>query len=161
MTFKVYIKLKHENILCRNPKSRHLAAMEERGNSSGKVLTKENEQPCIPVCDEKPISILETRTRISFFQSHVRDEKENFFLSISCFETRTRIFFNLRHRDENENHIHHICRRRGWSILALISVLYSVLHHSPMQSMHIMKAKRAPFRTSNIGIYVKKWKSLF
>ena len=54
------------------------------------------------VCDEKPISILETR--ISFLQSHVRDENENFFLSISCFETRTRIsFFNLRLRDENEN----------------------------------------------------------
>ena len=34
----------------------------------------------IAVCDEKPISILETGTRISFFQSHVRDENENFFL---------------------------------------------------------------------------------
>ena len=45
------------------------------------------------MCDEKPISILEKGTRISFFQSHVRDEKENFFLSISCFETRTRISF--------------------------------------------------------------------
>ena len=55
-------------------------------------------------CDEKPISILETGTRISFFQSHVRDENEIFFLSISCFETRTRIsFFNLGLRDENEN----------------------------------------------------------
>ena len=43
------------------------------------------------VCDEKPISILETGTWISFFQSHVWDENENFFLSISCFETRTRI----------------------------------------------------------------------
>ena len=42
-------------------------------------------------CDEKPISILETGTRISVFQSHVRDMNENFFLSISCFETRTRI----------------------------------------------------------------------
>ena len=57
-----------------------------------------------PVCDEKPISILETGTRISFFQSHVRDGNENFFPSISCFKTRTRIsFFNLGHRDENKN----------------------------------------------------------
>ena len=56
------------------------------------------------MCDEKPISILETGTRISFFQSHVRDGNENFFLSISCFETRTGIsFFNLGLRDENEN----------------------------------------------------------
>ena len=56
------------------------------------------------VCDEKPNSILETRTRISFFQSHVWDENENFFLSISCFEASTRIsIFNLRLWDENEN----------------------------------------------------------
>ena len=46
----------------------------------------------MPVCDEKPISILETGTRISFFQSHFRDEKGNFFLSISCFETRISSF---------------------------------------------------------------------
>ena len=60
--------------------------------------------PHPPMCDEKPISILETRTRISFFQSHVRDETENFFLSIKCFKTRMRIsFFNLRLPDENEN----------------------------------------------------------
>ena len=46
----------------------------------------------IAECDEKPISILETGTRIPFFQSHVRDENENlFFFSISGFETRTRI----------------------------------------------------------------------
>ena len=52
-------------------------------------------------CGEKPISILETGPRISFFQSHVRDKNENFFLSISCFEMRTRIsFFNLGHPDE-------------------------------------------------------------
>ena len=44
-------------------------------------------------CGEKPISILETGTRISFFQFHVRDENENIFLSISCFETSTRILF--------------------------------------------------------------------
>ena len=57
-----------------------------------------------PECDEKPISILETGTGISFFQSHVRDRNKNFFLSISCIETRTRISsFNLRLRDENEN----------------------------------------------------------
>ena len=30
-----------------------------------------------PGCDEKPISILETGTRISFSQSHVRDENKN------------------------------------------------------------------------------------
>ena len=29
-------------------------------------------------CDENPISILETGMRISFSQSHVRDENENF-----------------------------------------------------------------------------------
>ena len=45
------------------------------------------------VSDEKRISILETGTQISFFQSHVRDENENFFLSILCFQTRTRISF--------------------------------------------------------------------
>ena len=121
MTFKVYIKLKHENILCRNPKSRHLAAMKERGNSSGKVLTKEKEQPCIPVCDEKPISILETRTRISFFQSHVRDKNENFFLSISRFKTRTRIsFLNLRLRDENENRDWDNSRENFWELRLLL-----------------------------------------
>ena len=38
------------------------------------------------------------------FSLMLRDEIENFFLLISCFETRTRIsFINLRHRDENEN----------------------------------------------------------
>ena len=38
------------------------------------------------------------------FSLMLRDEIENFFLSISCFETRTGIsFINLRHRDENEN----------------------------------------------------------
>ena len=48
--------------------------------------------------------MFETGTRISLFQSHVRDGNENFFFSISCFETRTRIsFFNLGLRDENEN----------------------------------------------------------
>ena len=57
-----------------------------------------------PVCDEKPISTFETGTRISFFQSHVRDENENLFFSISCFETRTRISFcNLGYRDGNGN----------------------------------------------------------
>ena len=77
------------------------------------------------------VSCFETRSRISSFQSHasrrdreflslglvLRDENENlilqshvsrqerdFFSSVSCFETRTRIFtFSLMHRDENEN----------------------------------------------------------
>ena len=63
----------------------------------------------------------ETGSRISFFQSHasrrdrdflsfnlvLRDEHENFFLSISCFETSTRIFPpNLRLRDESEKFCH-------------------------------------------------------
>ena len=58
------------------------------------------------MCDEKPISILETGTRISFFQSHVRDGNENFSLSISC-SRREREFLslNLVLRDENENFI--------------------------------------------------------
>ena len=78
---------------------------------------------------ERPFSTLETRSRISSFQSHasrrdreflslglvLRDENENlilqshvsrreqdFFSSVSCFETRTRIFtFSLILRDEN------------------------------------------------------------
>ena len=55
-----------------------------------------------PVCDEKPISILETGTRISFFQSHVRDGNENFSLLISCSRwEREFIFLNLVLRDEN------------------------------------------------------------
>ena len=50
-------------------------------------------------CDGKPISILETGTRTSFLQSHVRDEKP-----ISILETGTRIsFFQSHVRDENEN----------------------------------------------------------
>ena len=54
---------------------------------------------------ERPFSTLETRSRISSFQSHasrrdreflpfslmLRDEIENFFPSVSCFETRSRI----------------------------------------------------------------------
>ena len=56
------------------------------------------------VCDEKPISILKTETRISFFQSQDRDGNENFFLSISC-SRREREFLslNLVLRDENES----------------------------------------------------------
>ena len=50
-------------------------------------------------CDEKLFSTLETGTRISFFQSHVREENENFFLSISYFETRTRACFQSRERE--------------------------------------------------------------
>ena len=72
----------------------------------------------LPEHSERPFSTLETRSRISSFQSHasrrdreflpfslmLRDKIENFFLLISCFEMRTRIsFINLRHRDENEN----------------------------------------------------------
>ena len=84
-----------------------------------------------PEHSERPFSTLETRSRTSSFQSHasrrdreflslglvLRDENENlilqshvsrrerdFFSSVSCFETRTRIFtFSLMHRDENEN----------------------------------------------------------
>ena len=55
--------------------------------------------------DEMPISTLETRSRIASFQSHAsrrdreflpfslmfRDEIENFFPLVSCFETRSRI----------------------------------------------------------------------
>ena len=54
---------------------------------------------------ERPFSTLETRSRTSSFQSHasrrdqeflpfslmLRDEIENFCLSVSCFETRMRI----------------------------------------------------------------------
>merc|ERR1712192_15572 len=59
-----------------------------------------------PVCDEKPTSILETGTRISFFQSHVRDGNENFSLSISCSRREPEfLFLNLVLRDENENFI--------------------------------------------------------
>ena len=54
---------------------------------------------------ERPFSTLETRSRISPFQSHasrrdqeflpfslmLRDENENLFLSVSCFEARSRV----------------------------------------------------------------------
>ena len=65
--------------------------------------------------------VSETGSRISFFQSHasrrdrdflsfnlvLRDEIENFSLSISCFETSMRIFPpNLRLRDESEKFCH-------------------------------------------------------
>ena len=58
---------------------------------------------------ERPFSTLETRSRTSSFQSHasrrdreflpfslmIRDEIENFCLSVSCFEKRMRIWFEL------------------------------------------------------------------
>ena len=61
-----------------------------------------------PEHSEMPISTLETRSRISSFQSHAsrqdreflpfslmfRDEIENFFPSVSYFETRMRMFFS-------------------------------------------------------------------
>ena len=68
-----------------------------------RIISKAWSQKPGPGCDEKPISTLETRTRMSFFQSHIRDENKNFYLSISCFKTRTRISFsNLGLQDENE-----------------------------------------------------------
>ena len=71
----------------------------------------------VPVWDEKPISILETGMRISFFQSHIQDGNENFFPLISCFETRTRIsFFNLRLPDENENQDCDYSRENFWEL---------------------------------------------
>ena len=66
---------------------------------------------------ERPFSTLETRSRISSCQPHasrrdwefppfslmLRDEIENFCLSVSCFETRMRIWsYNLMFRDESE-----------------------------------------------------------
>ena len=77
-----------------------------------------------PEHDEMPISNLETRSRISSLQSHasrrdreflpfslmLRDEIENFFPLVSCFETRSRIsVFTLvhikafTHPPENQN----------------------------------------------------------
>ena len=61
-----------------------------------------------PEHSERPFSTLETRSRISSFQSHasrrdreflpfslrLRDEIEIFFLSVSGFETRSRISFS-------------------------------------------------------------------
>ena len=86
-------------------------------------------QYCNAEHSERPFSTLETRSRISSFQSHasrrdreflslglvLRDENENlilqshvsrrerdFFSSVSCIESRTRIFtFSLILRDEN------------------------------------------------------------
>ena len=85
-----------------------------------------------PVSDEKPISIIETITRISFFQSCIRiqehefrsispmlrDENKNFFLSISgFFEKKTRIFFCkshvLRQKQETENYISMLCKKKS------------------------------------------------
>ena len=58
----------------------------------------------VAVCDDKTFSILETGTRISFFQSHVRDGNENFSLSISCSRReREFLFLNLVFRDKNNN----------------------------------------------------------
>ena len=65
--------------------------------------------------------MFETGTRISLFQSHVRDGNENFFFSISCFETRTRIsFFNLGLRDENENRDWDNSRENFWELHFLL-----------------------------------------
>ena len=72
---------------------------------------------------KRPFSTLETRSRISSFQSHAsrrdreflpfslmfRDEIENFFPSVSCFETRSRIsVFTLVLRDETEKNVEKI-----------------------------------------------------
>ena len=82
---------------------------------------------------EMPISTLETRSRISSFQSHAsrrdreflpfslmfRDEIENFFPSVSCSETRSRIsVFTLVLRDETEKNVlkMHFC----WEMASLI-----------------------------------------
>ena len=70
------------------------------------------------VSNESPVSTFETGSRISVFQSRVRDGIENFFLPVSRFETRSRFSFfqsrasrrareffsfNLVLRDEHEN----------------------------------------------------------
>ena len=77
-----------------------------------------------PGHSERPFSTLETRSRISSFQSHAlrrdreflsfslmfRDEIENFFPSVSCFETRSRIsVFILVLRDETEKNVEKKC----------------------------------------------------
>ena len=56
-----------------------------------------------------PVSRFETRSRFSFFQSRASRRAREFFLSISCFETSTRIFPpNLRLRDESEKFCHFV-----------------------------------------------------
>jgi hypothetical protein len=72
----------------------------------------------VAVSNESPVSTFETGSRISVFQSRVRDGIENFFLPVSRFETRSRFSFfqsrasrrareffsfNLVLRDEHEN----------------------------------------------------------
>ena len=74
----------------------------------------------MPEHSEMHFSTLETRSRISSFQSHasrrdreflsfslvLRDEIENFCLSVSCFETRARFsVFILVIGDKNENNV--------------------------------------------------------
>ena len=48
---------------------------------------------CTAVSNESPVSTFETGSRISVFQSRVRDGIENFFLPVSRFETRSRFSF--------------------------------------------------------------------
>ena len=106
--------------------------------------------PHLPEHSERPFSTLETRSRTSSFQSHasrrdreflpfslmLRDEIENFCLSVSCFETRMRIWsYNLMFRDESEifSHQSRASRREREFLLSVsffetrISVLTLVL----------------------------------
>ena len=66
----------------------------------------------------------ETRTRISFFQSHVLRRERDFFLSVSRFETRMRIsFFQSRVRDMNENFFFQSWALRQERDLKIITIL--------------------------------------
>ena len=100
------------------------------------------------VCDEKPILILETGTRISFFQSHVRDGNENFSLSISCSRReREFLFLNLVLRDENENFIFQsrASRRERESRLRQFSREFSGITFFAFLLIDIFKKKRWVF----------------
>ena len=91
------------------------------------------------VCDEKPISILETGTRIPFFQSHVRDMNESFFLSISCFETRTRINFFLSRasRRERESRLRQFSREFS-GITFIASLLANIFKKNLLISQNFL-----------------------
>ena len=99
------------------------------------------------VCDEKPFSILETRTGFAFFWSRASrreqeflffnlvlwDGNKNFFLSISCFDNsffqsqasrreRVILIFNLRLQEENENRDYDKSCENFWEMNIVLGV---------------------------------------
>ena len=78
---------------------------------------------CTPVSNESPVSTFETGSRISVFQSRVRDGIENFFLPVSCLETRSRFSFFQSHASRRAREFFHLIS--GFETRARNSVISS------------------------------------